>query len=365
MEIQKLSVRREHAYEIVLGREIFPQIVAKILRLRYNRQCAVVTNDVVARWYLQPLVAELRSRGFETIEIALPDGEPHKTLDTAVSLYPRLFAAGFDRRSPLIALGGGVIGDLGGFVAATCKRGIPFIQIPTTILAMVDASIGGKVGVNTPEGKNLVGAFYQPALVGIDVATLKTLPLTQVAYGLVEAVKHGAIADAAYYKFILKNREAFQARDLDLLQRLVRRSVHIKKEIVEADELEQGPRAVLNFGHTFGHAFELLGGFRRLHHGEAVGLGMLSALAVARGMGILKEDYTASLSEFLTSFSLPTTIPREWSIDAIIQAMVQDKKRSSDSLTLVLPTSLGRVELVPCPFADLPRLLTPLRQLAG
>jgi 3-dehydroquinate synthase len=365
MEIQKVALRREYSYEIVLGREITAALVGKILRLRGSRQCAVLTNETVARWYLQPLVAELRSRGFDTLELVVPDGEAYKTLDTANSLYPRLFAAGLDRRSPFITLGGGVIGDLGGFVAATYKRGLPFVQMPTTVLAMVDASIGGKVGVNTPEGKNLVGAFHQPALVGIDVATLRTLPQAQTANGLVEALKHGAIADAAYFKFITKNVEAWKARNLDLLQRLVRRSVHIKKEIVEADELEQGTRAILNFGHTFGHAFELLGGYSRYQHGEAVGLGMLAALAVARGMGLLKEDYSDALRAFLQEFGLPLTFPAAWTTDDLIAAMVQDKKRRAEALVLVLPVMLGKVELVPIPFAELPRHLAPLRSLAA
>ena len=364
IETQNVSLHRDFSYEIALGQDLFQQIAGKILRLRLSRQCAVLTNEVVARWYLQPLLAELRSRGFEITEIVIPDGESQKTLQTAQGIYQKLFKAELDRTSSLIALGGGVIGDLGGFVAATYKRGIPFVQVPTTVLAMVDASIGGKVGVNAPEGKNLIGAFYQPALVGIDVATLKTLPLTQVAYGLVEAVKHGAIADEAYFKFVSKNKDALKIRDLDLLQRLVRRSINIKKTIVEEDELEKGKRVILNFGHTFGHAYELLGEFSRFHHGEAVGLGMLSALSVSRDLGLLKDDYNVPLTEFLTEFNLPIRFPHEWTIDRIIQAMSQDKKRKSESIDLVLPIALGSVEAVPCKFSELPRILASIRNFA-
>lgn len=346
METQNLTFKREQSYEILLGTDILSQMVGKVSRMGFHRRCAVLTNETVAKWYLEPLVAELQKRHFQVLPIIIPDGESEKSVQSAFAIYPKLLREELERKSPLIALGGGVIGDLGGFVAATYKRGIPFINFPTTLMAMVDASIGGKVAVNLPEGKNLVGSFYQPSLVGIDLNTLKTLPLTQLSYGLVECVKHGLISDPAYYKFILKNREAIKAKDLSFLQRLIRRSLHIKKSVVEEDELERGRRAILNYGHTFGHALEVLGEYRRFHHGEAVGLGMLMALQVADELEILKEDYHETLTEFLKEFNLPTRIPREYEFEKFLHVLLHDKKRTQDKSKFILPICLGKVEEV-------------------
>ena len=358
METQKLSYTRSSTHDILLGHDILAEIVGRMSRLGLHKRCIVVTNETVARWYLQPLIAELRTRGFETSEAVLPDGESHKTLETAQSLFPKFLEAGLDRRSPVIALGGGVIGDVTGFAASVFMRGLPLVLLPTTLLAMIDASIGGKNAVNLPAGKNLVGTFHQPTLVGIDVSTLRTMPLTQVAYGLVEAIKHGAIADAAYYKFIRKNVSSIKARDLPLLQRLVRRSLHIKRSFIEDDELDlTGNRAFLNLGHTFGHAYELLGEFRRFHHGEAVALGMLTALSAARARGVLHEDYTESLTELLKEFGLPIALPREWTPDMIAGAMLRDKKRQKDAIKLILPVTLGKVEKAVVPVSEIKPLL--------
>lgn len=358
METQKLSFTRKSAHDILLGHDILPEIVGRMSRIGLHKRCIVVTNETVARWYLQPLIAELRTRGFEAIEAILPDGETYKTLETAQTLFPKFIEAGLDRKSPVIALGGGVICDLVGFAASVYMRGLPVILLPTSLLAMIDASLGGKNGLNLPQGKNLVGTFHQPTLIGIDVSALRTLPLTQLSYGLVEAVKHGAIADAAYYKFIQKNRSPIKARDLPLMQRLVRRSLHIKKSFVESDELDMtGSRAALNFGHTFGHAYELLGEYRRLHHGEAVGLGMLTALSVSRVRGLLKEDYAESLIDLLKEFGLPVELPREWTPDLIVNAMLCDKKRQKDAIKLILPVSLGTVEKLLVPISEMKHLL--------
>lgn len=357
METQKLRFVREQQYEILLGCDIIPEIVGKFARMGFHKRCCLLTNEVVAKWYLDPVMQELTKRHFEVLPLVLPDGECSKTLETVNGLYPRLVEFQLDRRSPLMTLGGGVIGDMGGFLAATFQRGVPYIQVPTTLLAQVDACIGGKVAVNLPTGKNLVGSFYQPSLVGIDIATLKTLPLTQLSYGVVESIKHGAIADAAYFKFIHKNRQGIKEKDLSLLQRLVRRSLNIKKSFVEEDELEKGKRACLNFGHTFGHALEVIGEYRRFHHGEAVGLGMLMAIEAARELDLLREDYREGLVEFLRDFNLPTTIPKEISEETLLKAMIADKKRDADKLALVLPVTLGKVEIVSQPISELSSLL--------
>lgn len=342
MESQKLTYTRTTSSEIILGNEIFKEVASRIHRMRSARHCAVLTNETVAKWYLQPLLAELRSKGIKAYEIILPDGEKHKNLDSISTILTRLCDDNLDRNCPLIALGGGVICDLGGFAASIFKRGVPLVLMPTSLLAMVDASIGGKNGINLGSGKNLAGTFYQPALTAIDVSVLKTLPLSQLAYGLVEAVKHGAIADSAYFRFIHKNIDAIKAKQISLLQRLIRRSIHIKKSFVAEDELDQGVRAHLNLGHTFGHALEAAGNYIRLHHGEAVGLGMLMALRAAGSIGRLEENYSENLAHILTEFSLPTKIPAELDRKELLKTLSQDKKKADDGYRFILPESLGK-----------------------
>jgi 3-dehydroquinate synthase len=358
MESQKLTYDRHSETEILIGKNIFHELAAKILRLRTNKKVAVLTNENVAKWYLQPLVAELRTRSIEVHEIVIQDGEKFKTSETAFSIISRLCELGIDRGCPLVSLGGGVIGDIGGFVASIFKRGLPFIQVPTSLLAMVDASIGGKTGINLPEGKNLIGTFYQPVLTAIDISHLTTLPLSQLSYGLVEAVKHGCISDSAYYRFILKNLADIKRKQLNLLQRLVRRSIHIKKSIVQEDEMEKGTRALLNLGHTFGHALEAAGSYRRLHHGEAVGIGMLLALKASQNVGILAEDYTESLIQILSELNLPTKIPNELENDKILNTLNQDKKKSGNCFSFILPQKLGEVVNYKVPESEINKFLS-------
>ncbi|MBF0406992.1 MAG: 3-dehydroquinate synthase [Candidatus Riflebacteria bacterium] len=357
METHNISFNRTHSYEIFLGNDIFPRIAGKISRMGYSKKCVIITNEIVAKWYLEPITSDFRSRGYEIFSIILPDGEEHKNLNTVQSIYNQFHTFKIDRNSPIVTLGGGVIGDMGGFCAATWLRGIPYIQIPTTLLAMVDASIGGKVGVNLSTSKNLIGAFYQPMLVGIDISVLRTLPLTQLSYGVVEAVKHAMIADPAYFKFIMKNRSEIKNREPALMQRLIRRSLNIKKAIVEKDELDKGSRALLNFGHTFGHALEGLGEYRRYHHGEAVGLGMLMAINLSKRLGKLKEDYSDKLKEFLVDFNLPIKIPLEYSAQDILDKMQSDKKRNKNEINMIIPTYMGSVEKLAVSMDDLPHLL--------
>lgn len=343
MEQQKLVFNRKTTSEILIGTNLLKDTVAKILRMRLAKRCIVLTNETVAKWYLQPLIAELNTRGIEASEIIIPDGEKFKNFETASAVISQLSDKLVERDCPLISLGGGVTGDIGGFVASIFKRGIPHIFLPTTLLSMVDASLGGKTGINTNAGKNLVGTFYQPMLVAIDIAYLQTLPQSQLSYGLVEAIKHGAIADSAYYKFIINNTDAIKSKQANFLQRLVRRSIHIKKTIVLADELDTGSRALLNYGHTFGHAYETIGNYIRLHHGEAVGLGMLTALKIAARLRILEDDYTNSLQNVLEEYNLPTNVPKELDKSEIINTLLQDKKKHNGEYSLVLPVRLGKV----------------------
>ena len=343
MEQQKLTFNRKVNSEIIIGNEILKDVVAKILRMRIAKNAVVITNETVAKWYLQPLIAELNTRGIHATEVIIPDGEKYKNIETVTNVISQIAELCIERNSPIISLGGGVVGDIGGFVASIYKRGLPHIYLPTSLLAMVDASIGGKTGINIQAAKNMIGTFYQPTLVAIDLSFLKTLPLSQMSYGIVEALKHGAIADSAYYNFIAKNIDAIKAKQASLLQRLVRRSIHIKKNIVLSDELDMGMRAILNFGHTFGHAFETAGGYMRLHHGEAVGLGMLAALKVAAKLGELKEDYSESLTNILIEFNLPTSIPKELDKNKILNIISNDKKINNGEHTLILPLKLGEV----------------------
>lgn len=342
METQKLSYTRTSTTEIMLGNDIFKDIAARVLRLRAAKHCAVLTNETVARWYLQPLLAELRSKGIKAYEIILPDGEKYKNLDSISTILTKLCEGNLDRNCPLIALGGGVICDLGGFAASIYKRGLPLVMVPTSLLSMVDASIGGKNGINLAGGKNLAGTFYQPTFTAIDVSVLRTLPLSQLAYGLVEAIKHGSIADSAYFRFIHKSIEQIKTKQINLLQRLIRRSIHIKKSFVSEDELDQGVRAHLNLGHTFGHALEAAGNYVRLHHGEAVGIGMLMALQAARSIGKLEEDYSDNLRHLLSELSLPTKIPVELDKKELLRSLSQDKKKAQDGYSFILPQSLGK-----------------------
>ena len=340
METQRLVFKRHSTNEIILGNDIVKETVSRLLRFRVARHCAIITNETIARWYLPPLASELRSRGFSVHEIIVPDGEKFKTFDTALDIIKSLSSSGIDRDCPLIGLGGGVVCDLAGYVASIYKRGLPLVLVPTSLLAMVDASIGGKNGVNLEQGKNLAGTFYQPLLTAIDVAVLRTLPLNQLSYGLVEALKHGAIADSAYFRFIYKHMSEIKSKQLPLMQRLIRRSIHIKKSFVASDELDNNLRNHLNFGHTFGHALEGAGNFIRLHHGEAVGLGMLMAIKPPLPAEF-SEDYSEALRAILTEFNLPTKIPAELDKKEILNNLAQDKKKP-DGVSVILPVSLGK-----------------------
>lgn len=342
METQKLIFNRTSTNEIILGNDITKEAAARILRTRSAKNCAIVTNETIAKWYLQPLLAELRTRGIKASEIILPDGEKFKNMETANTLISRLSELGIDRDCPVIALGGGVICDITGFVASIYKRGCPLVLLPTSLLAMVDACIGGKNAINTDQGKNLIGTFYQPMITAVDVNYLKTLPLSQLSYGMIEAVKHGAIGDSAYYRFILKNLDEIKSKQLNLLQRLIRRSIYIKKSFVADDELDLEMRTHLNLGHTFGHALEASGNFIRLNHGEAVALGMLMALKAAQNVGILEEDYSESLVTIISELGMPTKIPVELDKKIILNTISQDKKKVQNSFRFILPVALGK-----------------------
>ena len=288
----------------------------------------------------------LRTAGYDVVAHVVAPGEERKTLDTVRRLYDVLLAARLERTSPVIALSGGVVGDVVGFVAASYLRGVPFIQCPTTLVAMVDASVGGKVGVNLPQGKNLVGSFYQPKLVVIDTETLRTLPPRQLRCGLAECVKHGMIRDADLVTWLERHLDGIRALESDVLVELVARNVRIKAAVVMADEKEAGERAHLNFGHTFAHAIETTTGYGRYHHGEAVALGMIAAANLAANVGRCGADVPTRLIRLLKRIGLPTIAGDLPPTDELTAAMQLDKKVAAGRLRLVLPERVGAVAIV-------------------
>jgi 3-dehydroquinate synthase len=275
--------------------------------------------------------------------LTVPAGEAHKTRDAWQRLTDGMLEHGFGRDSAIVAIGGGVIGDLAGFVAATYLRGIPFVQVPTTLLGMVDASVGGKVGVDTPHGKNLVGAFHPPVAVLADPAALWSLPPRTYAAGLAEAVKHGLLADADYFSWMQDNAEPIRTRDLAALETLVGRSVAIKSAVVQRDPLEQGERATLNLGHTVGHAIEHVVGYRLLH-GECVSIGLIVACRVAEQTQGLDPAVSAAVRTLLERFALPVRVPADADTPALLAAMRQDKKNRGGIIRMVLPARVGATQ---------------------
>jgi 3-dehydroquinate synthase len=323
------------SYPIYLSQGALTETGQRLAELGYSGRCAVITNDAIGPLHAEPLLTSLREAGFEPARIDLPDGEQFKTLDTVADLYSQLIEAKLDRRSPVIALGGGVVGDTAGFAAASYLRGVPFVQIPTTLLAMVDASVGGKTGVDLPQGKNLVGAFKQPEMVMVDPDVLATLPEVEFRAGLAEVVKHGII-DAP------KLFVALEKGGYDLAWMLFE-AINVKVRVVQADPFEQGRRAVLNLGHTFGHAFERLANFE-MRHGEAVAIGLACAARLATRLGYCSGDTTERIVDLLDQLNLPFQPPAYDAAD-VWAAMFTDKKRQGDTLRFILPRAIGDVDI--------------------
>jgi len=309
-----------------------------------GRHALVVTDDRVAPLYLARVRDALGTLAHDAV--VLPAGESAKTLDNAARVLDALARLGASRDAAVVALGGGVVGDLAGFAAATWMRGIDFVQLPTTLLAMVDSSVGGKTGVNLAAGKNLVGAFHQPRAVFIDTATLATLPQREYAAGLAEVVKYGAIGDAAFFAWLEANADALNARDEDALAEAIAFSCRCKAGVVARDEREEGERALLNFGHTFGHALEAEQGYGALLHGEAVAIGMVLAASLSSRLGRAPAEDTERLLHLLSRFGLPVEPPRA-EPDALLARMRLDKKNVSGRLRLILWRGIGNAEIVP------------------
>ena len=294
------------------------------------------------------LHAESYAAALGTKEVALvPSGEGTKSLAEVGRLYARLAGMAADRKTPVIAVGGGVIGDAAGFVAATYNRGLPLVMVPTTLLAMVDSAVGGKVGINLPEGKNLVGSFHQPAVVWIDTAVLETLPDREYRSGLAEVVKYGVIFDADFFVWLEANAELILRRDSMAVVHIVARSCRLKADVVEKDEREEtGERMALNYGHTFAHAFEAVGGYGGWLHGEAVAAGMVGESRLAERLGLIPPATTARQVALLQRFGLPTKPLPVWPADALLEVMRRDKKNLAGQLRFILPTRIGHVSMV-------------------
>jgi 3-dehydroquinate synthase len=319
--------------------------LAPLIQKRWQGSQAIVVADqhtqaLVPVWLAQASLPNVHTH-------VIPAGEGSKSLALAETLYRVLAQRAADRQTLLVALGGGVVGDLAGFVAATYNRGLPLLMVPTSLLAMVDSSVGGKVGINLPEGKNLVGAFHQPRLVWIDVRHLHSLPEREFRSGLAEVVKYGMILDADFFGWLETHQAAILAREPDVLLSLVRRCCELKAQVVEQDEFERtGIRAALNYGHTFAHAFESVAGYGTWTHGEAVAVGMDCAARLAARRGRISNEVVIRQAALLDALGLPRQVDRTWSVDALLQAMRTDKKALAGRLRFVLPTRLGEVRLV-------------------
>jgi len=332
----------ERSYPIHIGAGTLGQLGARLQELKLGRRLAVVTNSTVARLYRDEVERSLKAADFTVTVLEVPDGEEHKNLAWLTFLYDRLVDARLDRQSAVVALGGGVIGDLTGFTAATFQRGIPFVQVPTTLLAQVDSSVGGKTAVNHPGGKNLIGAFHQPRLVWIDVATLKTLPRRQLQVGLAEVIKHAAILGPSLFELLEQKIETVLALDETLLIEVVRQNCAIKAAVVAEDERESDYRSILNFGHTVGHAIEMLTEYRGPLHGEAVAMGMAFAARLSRERGWCAPETVERLIALLQRAGLPTEIPKELIGRHLAVAVEADKKVAGGKIKFVCIEDIGR-----------------------
>jgi len=335
------------AYSVLVGAGLLDTVGARLAGLGFRGRCALVTSERVGALYRERVEQSLRAAGFKPFVVELPDGEEHKNLAWLAVLYEKLLGAGVERRSPVVGLGGGVIGDLAGFAGATLLRGLPVALVPTTLLAQVDAAIGGKTGVNHALGKNLIGAFHQPRLVVADVETLRTLPERELVAGLAEVVKYGAIRDAGLFRQLEEQVEALLSVDEETIVPVVAACVRHKAAVVAADEREErGDRAVLNFGHTLGHAIEVLTDYREYLHGEAVAMGMVAAARVSHALGRCDGASVDRLAALLKRIGLPTEIPEGLSAEALSVAMLRDKKTADGRIRFVCLEGIGRTAFV-------------------
>lgn len=332
----------ERRYPIYIGQNLLQQS-ERLSSFVQGTQVMIVTNTTIAPLYLDACKALFQA--FDVDSVILPDGEQYKNLEVLNLIFDQLIEQHFDRRCTLVALGGGVIGDMTGFAAAAYQRGVPFIQIPTTLLAQVDSSVGGKTGVNHPQGKNMIGAFHQPQAVMIDTNTLNTLDDRQLSAGLAEVIKYGLIRDLEFFEWLEQNLDGLMQRDPDLLGQAIARSCQNKAEVVAADEREQGQRALLNLGHTFGHAIEAGMGYGTWLHGEAISAGMMQAAFMSQQLGDLSAEDVARIAQLFERAQLPIYPPNELNEADFRRFMAGDKKVQAGCVRLVLLKRIGQAYL--------------------
>lgn len=343
--MERITLRLgERSYPITIAAGLFNDPAA-FWPLTRGDNAMLVTNDRLAPLYLDSLSRRLSQAGVKVDRVVLPDGEQNKSLTVLNHVFSALLAKSHGRDTTIIALGGGVIGDLAGFAAASYQRGVRFIQVPTTLLSQVDSSVGGKTAVNHPLGKNMIGAFYQPASVVIDLDCLNTLPRRELSSGLAEVIKYGIILDAAFFAWLENNLDALLALESRVLAYCIRRCCELKADVVAADQREQGQRALLNLGHTYGHAIETHMGYGNRLHGEAVAAGMMMAVRTARRLGQFSDTDAERVSALLLRAGLSVSGPAEMAAEDYLPYMTRDKKVIAGQLRLVLPVTLGNAEV--------------------
>lgn len=345
MQIVSTSIG-ETGYNVYVGNEIFEILPEVIFQNRTPSKAVIITNPKLAKSYGQKLLQCLENSGIDTYLLTIRAGEANKNLATVQRIYSALSELAIDRQAAIIPVGGGVVCDIGGFAAATYLRGLALFQVPTTLLAQVDASVGGKNGVDLPQGKNMVGTFFQPKAVVASVDTLKTLPRKEIKNGLAEVIKHGIIYDKKYLNVINKNIDQIFQRDASVLENIILRSIEIKADVVAKDEFDEGIRGILNFGHTVGHALESVTNFREMGHGEAVAKGMVTETLIAEKIGICHEGTALDVANILEAAKLAIQLPDNVSVDSLLQAMLYDKKTLKGNLRMALPVEIGEAKMV-------------------
>lgn len=337
----------QNSYDVIISPGYLDQLGEAMRLLNLGQKVLLVSNPEIFQLYGETAVNSLHTAGYTVATHLIPAGEQYKTLASIADIYDTAVANTLERSSTLIALGGGVVGDMTGFAAATWLRGVNFVQVPTSLLAMVDASVGGKTGINHPQGKNLIGAFYQPKLVLIDPNVLQTLPVREFRAGMAEVIKYGVIWDADLFNQLESaiHLHSYDQMNPDLLQTILTRSVQAKADVVSKDEKEAGLRAILNYGHTIGHAVESLTGYQSVIHGEAVGIGMVAAGEIALKMGLWETEANQRQNALIGKARLPIQIPPELDSEAIIEALQRDKKVKKGKVRFVLPTAIGTVTI--------------------
>lgn len=337
----------DRSYQIVIQPGVLNQIGQVLKGARCSGRVGVVTNPIVKKLYGRVVHQGLTQAGFSPFFIMIPDGEKAKTMKWLDKILDVLVMQRIERNDVILALGGGVTGDVAGFAASTYLRGIPFVQVPTTLVAQVDSSVGGKTGVNHSQGKNLIGTFYQPKVVVVDPHVLKTLPSRQWMAGLAEVIKYGMIADKSFFHYLEQHVEGLQKQSDDVMPHVLRRCCEIKAEVVASDERESGRRRILNYGHTVGHALEALGNYRKWIHGEAVGLGMVQESLMAHYLGMCSKDVVECQNDLIKRVGLQTVLPMKMKFRDLWQAMQHDKKIIKGDIHCVLPKRIGEVQVVP------------------